>query len=104
FCQEADGIRGFHVTGVQTCALPIFIALIRSSKSDQEAKEGLMARFGLTERQAVAILDMQLRRLTGLEREKIEEEYQELLKRIARAEERRVRRWAERGGPCSMVE
>src|SRR5690606_37122354 len=71
------------------------IALIRSSKSDQEAKEGLMARFGLTERQAVAILDMQLGRLTGLEREKIEEEYQELLKRIARlrqilADEREV--------------
>src|SRR5690554_2156083 len=63
------------------------IALIRRSRSDQEAKEGLMTRFGLTERQAVAILDMQLRRLTGLEREKIEEEYQQLLVRIARLKE-----------------
>ena len=46
-----------------------------------------MERFGLSERQAVAILDMQLRRLTGLEREKIENEYQELLKTIARLRE-----------------
>src|SRR5690606_7669247 len=45
------------------------IALIRGAKSDQDAKEKLMTRFGLAERQAVAILDMQLRRLTGLERE-----------------------------------
>src|SRR5690606_39285573 len=42
------------------------IALIRRSKTDNEAKQGLMQRFGLTEKQAVAILDMQLRRLTGL--------------------------------------
>lgn len=63
------------------------IALIRGSKTDAEAKQGLMERFGLTEKQAVAILDMQLRRLTGLEREKIEEEYQELLKTIARLRE-----------------
>lgn len=59
------------------------IAIIRGAKSDQDAKEKLIARFGLSERQAVAILDMQLRRLTGLEREKIETEYQELLKTIA---------------------
>ena len=58
------------------------ISLIRSSRSDQEAKEGLMNRFGLSERQAQAILDMRLRRLTGLEREKIEQEYDELLKTI----------------------
>ncbi|OUM97923.1 MAG: DNA gyrase subunit A [Firmicutes bacterium ZCTH02-B6] len=63
------------------------IALIRRSKTDNEAKQGLMQRFGLTEKQAVAILDMQLRRLTGLEREKIEAEYQELLKTIARLRE-----------------
>src|SRR5690606_11494503 len=63
------------------------IARIRSSKTDAEAKQGLMERFGLTEKQAVAILDMQLRRLTGLEREKIEAEYQELLKTIARLRE-----------------
>ena len=60
------------------------IALIRSAQNDQVAKEGLMSRFSLSERQAVAILDMQLRRLTGLERDKVEAEYQELLKTIAR--------------------
>lgn len=58
------------------------IALIRSSKSDEEAREGLMGRFGLSFDQAQAILDMRLRRLTGLEREKIESEYAELLQKI----------------------
>lgn len=60
------------------------IQIIRSSSSDETAKEALMERFGLTERQAVAILDMQLRRLTGLERDKILAEYNELLERIKR--------------------
>lgn len=59
------------------------IALIRGSNSDEEAREGLMTRFGLSLEQAQAILDMRLRRLTGLEREKIEEEYNELLQKIA---------------------
>ncbi|MBE5773283.1 MAG: DNA gyrase subunit A [Clostridiales bacterium] len=59
------------------------IALIRASRTTQEAREGLMERFGLTERQAQAILDMRLQRLTGLERDKIEAEYQELQKLIA---------------------
>ena len=63
------------------------IRLIRGSSSDREAREGLISRFGLTEKQAVAILDMQLRRLTGLEREKIESEYAELLTKIARYRE-----------------
>lgn len=58
------------------------IAIIRAAYDD--AKERLMQRFGLSERQAVAILDMQLRRLSGLEREKIEREYAELLKTIER--------------------
>lgn len=58
------------------------ISLIRSSKTGQEAKEGLMAKFGLFEKQSQAILDMKLQRLTGLEREKIEEEYNELMKTI----------------------
>ncbi|HHW71782.1 MAG TPA: DNA gyrase subunit A [Firmicutes bacterium] len=58
------------------------IAIIRAAYDD--AKERLMQRFGLSERQAVAILDMQLRRLSGLEREKIEQEYAELLKTIER--------------------
>jgi len=59
------------------------IKLIRSSRTGQEAKEGLMSRFGLSERQAQAILDMRLQRLTGLERDKIEAEYAELQKMIA---------------------
>ena len=59
------------------------IALIRASRTAQEAREGLMNRFGLTERQAQAILDMRLQRLTGLERDKIEEEYADLQKQIA---------------------
>ncbi|WP_138494300.1 DNA gyrase subunit A [Paenibacillus pinistramenti] len=59
------------------------IALIRSSKSDEEAREGLITRFGLSFEQAQAILDMRLRRLTGLERDKIENEYNELVQKIA---------------------
>lgn len=58
------------------------ISLIRGSKTTQEAKTGLMEKFGLTDVQAQAILDMRLQRLTGLEREKIEEEYSELMKKI----------------------
>ena len=57
------------------------IHIIRNSYND--AKEKLMERFGLSEIQAQAILDMQLRRLQGLEKEKIENEYQDLLKKIA---------------------
>ena len=59
------------------------IKLIRGSKTDEEAKNGLMTKFGLTDIQADAILEMKLRRLTGLEREKIENELKELLERIA---------------------
>lgn len=55
------------------------IKLIRGSKSDDEAKQGLMDKFGLSEAQSEAILEMKLRRLTGLERDKIEEELKELL-------------------------
>ena len=58
------------------------IALIRSSKTVPEAKEGLMKNFKLSELQAQAILEMRLQRLTGLERQKIEDEYAELLKLI----------------------
>lgn len=58
------------------------IALIRSSRTVQIAKEGLMAQFNLTDKQAQAILDMRLQRLTGLEREKIEEEYAQLMQTI----------------------
>ncbi|MBQ7678696.1 MAG: DNA gyrase subunit A [Butyrivibrio sp.] len=59
------------------------IRIIRGSQTTQEAKEQLMARFGLSEAQAQAIVDMRLRALTGLEREKLEQEHAELLKRIA---------------------
>ncbi|NLZ47654.1 MAG: DNA gyrase subunit A [Clostridiales bacterium] len=59
------------------------IRLIRASKTTEEARNGLMSQFGLTEKQAQAILDMRLQRLTGLEREKIEAEYQDLMKNIA---------------------
>lgn len=59
------------------------ISLIRSSRTTEIAREGLMSRFGLSSDQAQAILDMRLQRLTGLEREKIEQEYQELMVKIA---------------------
>lgn len=59
------------------------IHIIRSSNSDDEAKQTMIERFAFTDRQAQAILDMRLRRLTGLEREKIENEYQDLLTLIA---------------------
>ena len=59
------------------------INLIRSSQTDQEARSGLMEQFGLSEIQAQAILDMRLKRLTGLEREKVLDEKQELEKRIS---------------------
>ena len=59
------------------------IQIIRSSRSTQEAKERLIARFELTEVQAQAIVDMRLRALTGLEREKLENEHKELQAKIA---------------------
>ncbi|MCK4462234.1 MAG: DNA gyrase subunit A [candidate division Zixibacteria bacterium] len=59
------------------------IALIRKSKDTPTAHAGLMKKFKLSARQATAILEMRLQRLTGLERKKIEEEYRELIKRIS---------------------
>lgn len=59
------------------------INIIRHSRTESQAKEKLMERFALSEKQAQAIVDMRLGRLTGLEREKIDEEYNELLKKIA---------------------
>jgi DNA gyrase subunit A len=58
------------------------IALIRGSQTTDIAREGLMTQFNLSEKQAQAILDMRLQRLTGLEREKIEDEFQSLMKLI----------------------
>lgn len=63
------------------------IALIRRSKDSAAARAGLMKEFKLSERQAEAILELQLRRLSQLEREKIEEEYKQLVKDIARYKE-----------------
>jgi DNA gyrase subunit A len=59
------------------------IALIRGSKTVEIAREGLMTSFNMSEKQAQAILDMRLQRLTGLERQKIEDEYQALVEHIA---------------------
>ncbi|WP_273524727.1 DNA gyrase subunit A [Mailhella massiliensis] len=59
------------------------VALIRASETPQEAKAGLVERFGFTEVQAQSILDMRLQRLTGLERDKLLEEFRELQKLIA---------------------
>ena len=59
------------------------IKIIRGSKNGQEAKEKLIERFGLSDAQAQAIIDMRLRALTGLEREKIEQEFAELMEKIA---------------------
>jgi DNA gyrase subunit A len=63
------------------------ISLIRSSRTPKDAREGLIAKFSLSEAQAQAILEMRLQRLTNLEREKINEEYKELIKIIARLKE-----------------
>ncbi|WP_226668573.1 DNA gyrase subunit A [Metabacillus litoralis] len=63
--------------------LDAVISLIRSSQTTEIARNGLIEQFSLSEKQAQAILDMRLQRLTGLEREKIEEEYQSLVKLIA---------------------
>ncbi len=59
------------------------ISIIRGSRTTQEAKTKLMERFGLTDAQSQAIVDMRLRALTGLEREKLEAEYKELMEKIA---------------------
>ncbi len=63
--------------------LDAVIALIRASRTTEEARIGLMSQFALSEEQAQAILEMRLQRLTGLEREKIENEYAELIQKIA---------------------
>ncbi|NBJ91017.1 DNA gyrase subunit A [bacterium 1xD42-62] len=63
------------------------IRIIRGSRSTQIAKESLMERFGLTDLQSQAIVDMRLRALTGLERERLENEHQELLVKIAELKE-----------------
>lgn len=63
------------------------IALIRASRTPEEAREGLIKKFELSDLQARAILDMRLQKLTGLERDKIKQEYDELMKTIAHLNE-----------------
>ena len=67
--------------------LDAVVALIRASKSPAEAKSQLVKKFNLTEKQAQAILDMRLQRLTGLERDKIQLDYKNIIKDIARFKE-----------------
>ncbi|TVR37543.1 MAG: hypothetical protein EA388_01390, partial [Nitriliruptor sp.] len=81
--------RAHIVEGLLTALdhLDEVIALIRASESANTAKQGLMERFELSELQAQAVLDMQLRRLAALERAALEDEYQQLQERIAGLEE-----------------
>ncbi|VWL85970.1 DNA gyrase subunit A [Oceanivirga miroungae] len=74
--RRAHILEGFRIA---LDSIDEIIALLRSSKDPGEAKERLMSEFGFSELQAKAILDMRMQRLTGLEREKIEQEYNELL-------------------------
>jgi DNA gyrase subunit A len=67
--------------------LDAVVKLIRESRDRDAARVGLMQRFGLSERQANAILDMRLYQLTNLERDKVEEEYENLIKEISRLED-----------------
>ena len=67
--------------------LDAVVALIRASKSPAEAKSQLIKKFSLTEKQAQAILEMRLQRLTGLERDKIQQDYKNIIKDIARFKE-----------------
>lgn len=66
--------------------LDAIINLIRNSQNSEEARDGLMAKFDFSRVQAQAILDMRLHRLTGLEREKVQQEYKEILAKIAELE------------------
>lgn len=63
------------------------IRTIRESRTDEIAKNALMEKFGLSEKQSIAILDMRLRRLTGLERDKLEADYKDVMERIAYLED-----------------
>lgn len=63
------------------------ISLIRSSRTPDEAKDGLMSNFGMTEIQAKAVLELRLQRLTGMERDKIKQEFDDIMKEIAHLKE-----------------
>src|SRR6266567_4568589 len=88
--QETFGMIMLAIVNGQPKTLPLtdaIIKLIRASKTPAEAKQGLIERFEFTERQAQAILEMQLQRLTALEREKVQQEFDELQKKIAEYKE-----------------
>ncbi len=82
--ERAHILEGFRIALDNIDAV---IKIIRQSPTTEAAREKLMARFSLSERQANAILDMRLRALTGLERQKIEDEYAQLVKLIAELED-----------------
>ncbi len=67
--------------------LDAVIAMIRASRTPDEAREGLIASFGMSEIQAKAVLELRLQRLTGMERQKIKEEFDEIMKQIAELKE-----------------
>ena len=81
-------IRAHILAGLMIAlgSLDEVIELIKKSKTTDEARNGLMSRFGLDADQANAILEMQLRRLTGLEQDKIKQEYEELKKEFSRSD------------------
>ncbi len=84
FDLDKDEKRAHILEGLKIALdhIDAIVSLIRESKSDTEALEGLMSKFSLTEAQGQAILEMKLRRLTGLERDKIENELKDLLQEI----------------------
>ena len=88
--QRAHILEGLRIA---LSNLDAIIALIRNAMDVEEARNGLMERFDLDQAQAQAILDMQLRRLAALERERIEEEYQQLQARIRDLEELLANPW-----------
>jgi DNA gyrase subunit A len=81
--ERAHILEGFRIA---LDFLDEVIALIRASATPSEAREGLMARFGLSQIQSDAILELRLQRLTGMERQKILEEYEALMQRIGELE------------------
>ena len=84
FDLQKDEARAHILEGLKIALdhIDAIISLIRGSNSDEEAMQGLMSKFHLTEAQAQAILEMKLRRLTGLERDKVENELKALLEEI----------------------
>ncbi|MDR2054840.1 MAG: DNA gyrase subunit A [Desulfovibrio sp.] len=84
FDLEKAQARAHIIEGLQTAIdnIDAVVALIRSSANPDEARAGLMSKFGLSDVQAKAILEMRLQRLTGLQREELQNEYAELARRI----------------------